>query len=60
MARIEYPGSTGSNKLGALAGNYVPFLLYYQGGIGTEYNSQSQNLMYSGLFDRSGSEFIVF
>ena len=23
MARIEYPGSSGSNKLGALAGNYV-------------------------------------
>lgn len=26
MARIEYPGSSGSNKLGALAGNYVHFL----------------------------------
>ena len=25
MARIEYPGSSGSNKLGALAGNYVSF-----------------------------------
>ena len=34
--------------------------LYYQGGTGTEYNSQSHNLMYSGLFDMSGSEFIVF
>ena len=28
MARIEYPGSSGSNKLGALAGNYVPFPLF--------------------------------
>ena len=28
MARIEYPGSSGSNKLGALAGGYLLFLLY--------------------------------
>ena len=27
MARIEYPGSSGSKKLGALAGGYVQFLL---------------------------------
>ena len=27
MARIEYPGSSGSNKLDALAGNYVSFPL---------------------------------
>ena len=28
MARIEYPGSSGSNKLGAIAGNYVSFPLF--------------------------------